>query len=145
MLMLEGNITEKQMKEIFDMFDQDNDGEINMEELRRIFRQMGQDPSQDELIDVLVEVDEDGNGIIEYNEFKMMIEKMKEDQDDLVIEAFKVFDKDQNGKITIDEFGEVMKQLGENITNEEIEHIYREADDDNNGYITFDEFNGIYQ
>ena len=79
MLMLEDRVTEKEMKEIFDMFDQDKDGEIDMEELRRIFRQMGQDPSQDELIDVLVEVDADGNGIIEYDEFKLMIEKMKED------------------------------------------------------------------
>ena len=43
---------------------------------------------------MLVEVDADGNGTIEIDEFKLMIDKMKEDQDDLVIEAFKVFDRD---------------------------------------------------
>ena len=41
------------------MFDQDKDELINMDEMRRIFKQMGQDPSEDELIDMLVEVDED--------------------------------------------------------------------------------------
>ena len=38
-----------------------------------------------------------------------------------------------------------MKQLGEDITDEEVVRIYKEADDDDNGYITFDEFNQIYQ
>ena len=43
---------------------------------------------------MLVEVDEDQNGTIEIDEFKHMIDKMLDDSDDLVIEAFKVFDKD---------------------------------------------------
>ena len=41
---------------------------------------------------MLVEVDEDQNGTIELKEFKKMIDKMIEDSDDLVIEAFKMFD-----------------------------------------------------
>ncbi len=65
---------------------------------------------------MLVEIDEDQNGTIEIKEFKMMIDKMIEDSDDLVIEAFKVFDKNQDGKITHDEFSQVMNSLGENLT-----------------------------
>ena len=42
------------------------------------------------------------------NEFKEMIDKMMEDSDDLVIEAFKIFDKDQDGKISHDEFRAIM-------------------------------------
>ena len=139
-----GYISEK-MKNIFKMFDQDDDELINMEEMRGIFNQMGQDPSEDELIDMLVEVDEDQNGTIEIEEFKVMIDKMMEDSDDLVIEAFKVFDADQDGKIKKAEFTNVMMKLGENLTEKEIDQIYREADDDDNGYITFDEFNTVYQ
>ena len=74
-----------------------------------------------------------------------MIDKMMEDSDDLVIEAFKVFDADQDGKIKKAEFTNVMMKLGENLTEKEIDQIYREADDDDNGYITFDEFNTVYQ
>ena len=102
------------------MFDQDKDELINMEEMRGIFKQMGQDPSEDELIDMLVEVDEDQNGTIEIEEFKAMIDKMMEDSDDLVIEAFKVFDADQDGKIMKGEFTKVMMKLGENLTEHEI-------------------------
>jgi len=50
-----------------------------------------------------------------------MIDKMMEDSDDLVIEAFKVFDADQDGKIKKSEFTNVMMQLGENLTEHEIE------------------------
>ena len=103
-----GNYISEKMKNIFKMFDQDNDELINMDEMRRIFKQMGQDPSEDELIDMLVEVDEDQNGTIEIDEFKAMIDKMMEDSDDLVIEAFKVFDADQDGKIKKGEFMNVM-------------------------------------
>jgi Ca2+-binding EF-hand superfamily protein len=46
-------------RQIFKMFDQDGDSLINMEELRQIFKQMGQNPTEDELIDMLVEVDAD--------------------------------------------------------------------------------------
>ena len=114
-----GYVSEK-MKNIFNMFDQDKDELISMEEMRGIFKQMGQDPSEDELIDMLVEVDEDQNGTIEIEEFKAMIDKMMEDSDDLVIEAFKVFDADQDGKIKKGEFTKVMMQLGENLTPHEI-------------------------
>ena len=82
---------------------------------------MGQDPTEDELIDMLVEVDEDKNGTIEIEEFKKMIDKMLEDADDLILEAFKVFDRDQDGKIKPYEFQAVMKQLGENVSDKEME------------------------
>ena len=90
------------------MFDQDQDQLINMIELAGIFKQMGQYPTEDELIDMLVEVDEDQNGNIEVEEFKLLLDKMFDDSEDLVIEAFKVFDKDQDGKISLKEFKQVM-------------------------------------
>ena len=73
-----------------------------------------------------------------------MIDKMMDDSEDLVIEAFKVFDKDQDGKITKPEFVQVMERLGENISKDEIEKIYEAADEDGSGEIEFDEFNIIY-
>lgn len=49
--------------------------------------------------------------------------------------AFNVFDKDGSGTISADELRQVMKSLGENLTNEEIDEMIREADKDQNGTI----------
>lgn len=49
--------------------------------------------------------------------------------------AFKVFDKDGSGTISADELKAVMRSLGENLTDAEIDEMVREADKDNNGTI----------
>ena len=49
--------------------------------------------------------------------------------------AFNVFDKDGSGTISADELRQVMKSLGENLTDEEIDEMIKEADKDKNGTI----------
>lgn len=49
--------------------------------------------------------------------------------------AFKVFDKDGSGTISAEELKAVMKSLGENLTDAEIDEMIREADKDNSGTI----------
>lgn len=49
--------------------------------------------------------------------------------------AFRVFDKDGSGTISASELRAVMKSLGEDLTDAEIDEMIREADKDNNGTI----------
>ena len=49
--------------------------------------------------------------------------------------AFKVFDRDGSGTINTEELKEVMKSIGESLTDEEIEDMMKEADKDGNGTI----------
>ena len=49
--------------------------------------------------------------------------------------AFDVFDKDGSGTISADELRQVMKSLGENLTDAEIDEMIKEADKDRNGTI----------
>lgn len=44
--------------------------------------------------------------------------------------AFELFDKDNNGRITLDELGTVMKSLGMNPTLDELRDMIREHDTD---------------
>jgi len=88
------------------------------------------------------EVDLEGNGTIDFPEFlSMMARKMKEtDSEEEILEAFKVFDKDGNGFISAAELRDIMTNLGEKLTDEEVDEMIREADVDGDGKINYEEF-----
>ncbi|XP_061172578.1 calmodulin-A-like [Saccostrea echinata] len=55
-------------------------------------------------------------------------------------EAFNLFDKDGDGSITTTELGTVMRSLGQNPTESELQDMINEVDYDESGTIDFDEF-----
>ncbi|CAK9165025.1 unnamed protein product [Ilex paraguariensis] len=124
------------------LFDKDGDGCITVEELATVIRSLDQNPTEEELQDMISEVDSDGNGNIDFPEFlNLMAQKMKEtDVEEELKEAFKVFDKDENGYISANELRHVMINLGEKLTDEEVEQMIREADLDGDGQVDYEEF-----
>jgi len=55
-------------------------------------------------------------------------------------EAFKMFDKDNDGLITIRELGTVMRTIGQNPTDIELQEMIDEVDADKDNAIDFNEF-----
>jgi len=131
-----------EFKEAFALFDKDGDGTITTKELGTVMRSLGQNPTEAELQDMINEVDADGNGTIDFPEFlSLMARKMKDtDTEEELIEAFKVFDRDGNGFISAAELRHVMTNLGEKLTDEEVDEMIREADVDGDGQINYEEF-----
>ncbi|KAK5797983.1 hypothetical protein VI817_004274 [Penicillium citrinum] len=162
------SLTEEQVseyKEAFSLFDKDGDGQITTKELGTVMRSLGQNPSESELQDMINEVDADNNGTIDFpdshmpisliikpfvkmnidsppTEFlTMMARKMKDtDSEEEIREAFKVFDRDNNGFISAAELRHVMTSIGEKLTDDEVDEMIREADQDGDGRIDYNEF-----
>ena len=71
----------------------------------------------------------------------MMTAKMGEkDSKEEILKAFRLFDDDDTGKITFRNLKRVAKELGENMTDEELQEMIDEADRDGDGEINEDEF-----
>jgi len=131
-----------EFKEAFSLFDKDGDGTITTEELGTVMKSLGQNPTSEDLQDMINEVDADKDGTIDFEEFLCMMTKhMKEsDTDQELKEAFKVFDKDGDGRISKSELKTVMQNLGEKLTDDEINEMIREADADGDGHVDYEEF-----
>lgn len=145
----------QEFKDAFSLFDQNGDGSISANELGNILKNIGtnswlhhvtlkgHNPTKQELDDMLAEVDIDKNGTIEFDEFLvLMAQKMRNsvDPDEEIKEAFKVFDKNGDGLgslyfhlsptigyISHSELKQVMKALGENLTDDQVSDMMKQV------------------
>ncbi|KFA72401.1 hypothetical protein S40288_09541 [Stachybotrys chartarum IBT 40288] len=72
--------------------------------------------------------------------FLAQADSLTEEQVSEFKEAFSLFDKDGDGQITTKELGTVMRSLGQNPSESELQDMINEVDADNNGTIDFPEF-----
>lgn len=143
--MLKFELTEEQkadIKEAFDLFDPDGTGKIATKELKVAFRALGFEPTKEELKKLTADVDPDGIGKLSYEEFLhlMTIKMSEKDSKEDVLRAFRLFDDDDTGKISFKNLKRVAIELGEDLTDEEIQEMIDEADKDGDGEISQEEF-----
>ena len=90
----------EQYKGLFDMFDVDGGQTISQEELMQIMKELGENPTEEEVALMIKEVDDDGSGEIDFYEFCLMLKK-KNDEGDKGEEMIRVFNLFSKGKDTV--------------------------------------------
>ncbi|MBN3325826.1 TNNC1 protein, partial [Atractosteus spatula] len=134
----------------FDIFVQDaEDGCISTKELGKVMRMLGQNPTPEELQEMIDEVDEDGSGTVDFDEFLvMMVRCMKDDSkgksEEELAELFRMFDKNADGYIDFEELKIMLEATGEAITEDDIEELMKDGDKNNDGKIDYDGKYSIY-
>ena len=115
---------------------------IDAKELKVAMRALGFEPKKEEIRQMISDIDKDGSGTIDYDEFlEMMTVKMgTRDSKEEMIKAFRLFDDDETGKISFKNLKRVAKELGESISDEELQEMIDEADLDGDGEVSQDEF-----
>merc|ERR1719181_607885 len=86
--------------------------------------------------------DTDGSGTIDFNELINMMTARMGDRDsrEEIIKVFRLFDDDETGKISFKNLKRVAQELGENMTDEELQEMIDEADRDGDGEVNEEEF-----
>lgn len=137
-------LTEEQKQEIreaFELFDTDGSGTIDAKELKVAMRALGFEPKKEEIKKMIADIDKDGSETIDFSEFlEMMTAKMSEkDSREEILKAFRLFDDDETGKISLKNLKRVAKEIGENMTDEELQEMIDEADRDDDGEVNEEE------
>jgi|ERR1712013_116964 len=120
----------------------DRNGVISTKELGMVMKTLGENPTPEEVQDMINEVDKEGIGTVKFPSFLTMMASKIDSlvAEDEIREAFRVFDVDGNGFISRTELRHVMMNLGEKMTEDECNSLVDEADIDGDGQINYEEF-----
>ncbi|XP_067838926.1 LOW QUALITY PROTEIN: centrin-3 [Heptranchias perlo] len=135
----------REIKEAFDLFDTDKDKAIDYHELKVAMRALGFDVKKADVLKILKDYDRDGTGKISFEDFNEVVTNWILDRDpqEEMLKAFKLFDDDDSGKINLRNLRRVARELGENMTDEELRAMIDEFDKDGDGEINQEEFIAI--
>ncbi|XP_007256124.2 calcium-binding protein 2a isoform X1 [Astyanax mexicanus] len=134
----------EELKEAFKEFDKDRDGFISCKDLGECMRTMGYMPTEMELIELSQQI---CGGRVDFEDFvELMGPKMLAETADMIgvkelRDAFREFDSNGDGQISLTELREAMKKLmGEQLNAREIDEILRDVDLNGDGLVDFEEF-----
>jgi len=133
------------LKKAFDMFDREKKGFIHSSMVGTILRTLGQSFEESDLQELLTEIDSDGSGEIEFDEFlaltaRFLVEEDAEAMQEELREAFRMYDKEGNGFISTTTLREILHALDDKLTQDELDEMIAEIDTDGSGTVDFDEF-----
>lgn len=132
------------LREMFKAMDTDNSGAITFDELKAGLRRYGSTLKDTEIRDLMDAADVDNSGTIDYGEFiAATVHLNKLEREEHLVAAFRYFDKDGSGYITMDELQQACTE--HNMTDVLLEDIIREVDQDNDGRIDYGEFVAMMQ
>ncbi|KAM7255208.1 hypothetical protein ACFE04_020449 [Oxalis oulophora] len=132
----------EEIKQVFNKFDVNGDGKISSTELGQVMSSLGCHVNDDELNYMIREVDSDGDGFIDFDEFVELNTKGIDSNEALenLKQAFSVYDIDGNGSISAEELHQVLKSLGDQCPMAECRKMINGVDRDGDGMIDFQEF-----
>ena len=126
----------------FEIFDQGGKGLIATKNAGLIIRAVGQNPTEKEIKEYQKKLDPSKAGFFDWNSFINLLNNTWDESDitEQIVETFHVFDEDGSGSISAAELKHVMTNLGEKLTEKEIDNLFADGDVDGDGQIDFDEF-----
>jgi len=131
--MEEINKKRKELKEIFDNMDVSKDGSINVKELADYLKSMG--TSTEKIKEIMKEADADKSGSMDFDEFYILmttnLQTTDEDTPEDFIDIFKLFDRDANGLIRIEEIKKVILEYESNLSDEDFDDLFKHAEIEN--------------
>jgi len=135
----------EEMKEAFDLFDTDGSGSIDPKELRAAMQSLGFEAKNQTIYQMITDLDKNKSGNIDFEEFLDMMTARMSDKDtrEDIAKVFRLFDDDCSGQITLRNLRRVARELGETMTDDELNEMIERADSNGDHSVTMDDFYNI--
>jgi len=146
--MTELKLTEAQLtaaKSAFKTFDKKNEDKIKVGDIEAVLKKLGHTIKPDWLEKVEHMIDAEGTGYIGCEEFcSILRKKFKDDEDERELrEMFRILDKEKRGEVNTSELRWILKNLGDDLTEADIDDMIADVDTDGSGWIDYNEFHKL--
>ena len=135
----------EEIKEAFDLFDTDGSGTIDPKELKAAMQSLGFDAKNQTIFQMISDLDRNKSGDIDFEEFLDMMTARMSDKDtrEDINKVFRLFDDDGTGSISLKNLRRVARELGETMTDEELQEMIDRADSNGDSLVSADDFYNI--
>ena len=135
---------ETELREMFELYDEDGSGTLDVDELGRLMVKLG-NPIDSKLLEAMVDaVDMDGNMELDADEYVSLLsayEAICDLEPEISVKLlFNMLDADGSGSISLGELRRALNGMGDTFSFKEVEEILRDMDRDGDGEIDLDEF-----
>ena len=143
---IKNELTEEQKREIKDAFSSFEEEGIEPDELKSAMQALGFDQKNSEVQKILEKIDMQ-KGPLKYNDFLNVMIDNDEDKvpENEMKKAFKILCEEGTDKITLKSLSKICTDLGEKISEEELQEMIIEADKDQDEEVGEDDFLKIMQ
>merc|ERR1712002_1446240 len=118
-------------KDAFERIDKEGTGEIPTSELGAVMRMLGHQLKPDQLQECIEEVDGDGSGFVDFDEFLVLITKKTKEAEE------------EKGTIDACVLKEILLALDETMTEADVDEMVDEIDEDGSGAVDYEEFKAV--
>ena len=117
-------------------------GAISAREFKASIRAMGLEVHKKDVERMFADLEKDVKQLVTFEEYVSVVKPMIPDRSEKeeIMKLFKLYDVDNTGKIALKNLKKITQDIGENITEEELETMLNEADLDGDGAISPEEF-----
>ncbi|KAI0528900.1 hypothetical protein KFK09_001444 [Dendrobium nobile] len=126
-----------QIRPAFDVLDADRDGRISGDDLRAFFSRVPA-ATDDVIADMISAADADCSGFVEFDEFERILPDAASDGE-IMEEAFRLMDRDGDGRVGFDDLKAYLKWAGMPAGDEDVREMIRSGGCDESAGVGFDD------
>jgi calmodulin len=133
---------QKAAKDAFKSFDKKSEDQIKVGDIEPAMKRLGHNIKPDWLEKIEHMIDSEGTGYVQFEEFCSIVEKkMRDDEDERELrEMFRTLDKEKRGEVNTNELRWILKNLGDDLTEADIDDMIADVDTDGSGWVDYNEF-----